>query len=214
MSFIKKLVKRLDNTFDGNVTAHADNNCLVLTGELPRWSDVVFAGRLAVRDNPYIGLVNDIVCTGETAAPIRKPTIEDGALEWEEPDVLIIGGGIIGCAIARELSRYKLDVLLVEKEHDVAMQTSGRNDGMIHSGIDLKKGTQKYKFNKLGNPMFEMLCAELGVEFRRSGQYLCFARRIWEPFMFLSLLYWKWLGLKGVKVVKRDQLNVLEPSIN
>jgi len=214
MSYLGSLNRKFRKMFDGQVEAHEDGDCLVLTGELSRWSDVVFAGMTAVRKTPYFGLVNDIVCTGEARAPMRKPRIEDSSLEKYEVDVLIIGGGVIGCAIARELSRYKLSVLLVEKEHDVAVQTSGRNDGMIHSGIDLKKSSQKYKYNKLGNPMFDRLCAELGVDFDRCGQYLCFANRLWEPLMFLSLIYWKWLGLKGVKVIGRDDLHRLEPAID
>jgi len=214
MSFLGSLNRKFNKMFEGHVEAHEDGDCLVLTGELQRWSDVVLAGMIAVRKTPYFGLINDIVCTGEPRAPMRKPRIEDNTLDFEEPDVLIIGGGVIGCAIARELSRYKLNVLLVEKEHDVAVQTSGRNDGMIHSGIDLKKGSQKYKYNKLGNPMFDKLCAELGIDFDRCGQYLCFANRLWEPLMFLSLIYWYWLGLRGVKVVKRDELYEVEPAIN
>ena len=200
--------------FDGQVAAHEEGGCLVLSGELQRWSDVVLAGKYAIDKNPYYGLVNDIECTGETCAPIRKPRIEDSSLEWEEPDVLIIGGGIIGCAIARELSRYKLSVLLVEKEHDVAMQASGRNDGIVRAGIDLKKDTQRYKYCKQGNAMFDDICAQLGVDFDRTGQYFYFAKRMWEPFMPLSLIYWKWMGLKGTKVIKGDQLRKYEPTID
>lgn len=214
MGFLRTLNRKFKKMFDGQVEAYEEGNCLFLTGELERWSDVVLAGTVAVNKNPYVGLVNDIECTGEKAMPVRKPRIEDSAIEWEEPDVLIIGGGVIGCSIARELSRYKLSVLLVEKEHDVAMQTSGRNDGMVHSGIDLRKGTLKYKYTRLGNPMFNKVCAELGVDFDRSGQYICFAQRLWEPFMFLSLLYWKWLGIKGVKVIKGDELRSREPSLD
>jgi glycerol-3-phosphate dehydrogenase len=58
-------------------------------------------------------------------------SIKDTALEGKTPDVLIIGGGIIGCSIARECARYDMDILLVEKENDVAMQTTSRNDGMV-----------------------------------------------------------------------------------
>jgi len=213
-AFLRQLNRKLKKKFEGQIEAHEEGNCLYLTGELPHWNDVVYAGLLAAHNNPYVGLVNDIVCTGESAMPMRKPRIEDSAVEFEEPDVLIIGGGVIGCAIARELSRYKLDVLLVEKEHDVATHASGRNDGMIHSGIDLKKGTKKFWYNKLGNPMFDELCADLGVEFKRTGQYVCFANRLWEPFMFLSLFYWKLQGLKGVKVVKKEELRRCEPSIH
>jgi len=213
MAALRKLNKKLAKMFDGQVAAREESGCTVLSGKLERWSDIVLAGMTAVKYNPYTYLVSEILCTGETVLPTRKPRFEDSALEWEEPDVLIIGGGVIGCAIARELSRYSLSVLLVEKEHDLAMQTSGRNDGMVHSGVDLKKGSLKYKYNKLGNQMFGDVCAQLGVNFERSGQFLCFARRIWEPFMFLSLIYWRWLGLKGVKVIGTEKLHKLEPAL-
>ena len=214
MAVLRKLNKKLDKMFDGQVAAHEDSGCLVLSGELERWVDVVLAGMTAVRKHPYIGLLNDIVCTGEAPTPVRKPRIEDSALEWEEIDVLIIGGGIIGCAIARELSRYKLEVLLVEKEHDVAMQASGRNSGVINSGVDLKRGTLRHRYNKLGNQMIDSICGELSVSFTRTGQVLCFTKRIWEPFMFLTLLYWKWLGIKGVTIVRGDELHRLEPALD
>jgi glycerol-3-phosphate dehydrogenase len=75
------------------------------------------------------------------------------------------GGGVTGCAIARELARYGLGILLVEKEHDVAMHASSRNDGMIHPRLDLFKGTQKYHYNKLGNRMYDSITRDLGVPF-------------------------------------------------
>ena len=214
MAFIGSLNRKFNKMFDGQVAAHEDNGCLVLSGELERWSDIVLAGKIAVHKSPFFGFVNEIECTGEPSMPERKPRIDDSALEWEEPDVLIIGGGVIGCAIARELSRYKLSILLVEKEHDVAMQASGRNNGLVQSGIGLKKGSQRHKYCKLGNVMFDKVCAELGVDFIRYGQFLSFAKRMWEPFMPLTLLYWKWLGIKGVRVVRRDELRSLEPVLS
>ncbi|MDO4573202.1 MAG: FAD-dependent oxidoreductase, partial [Clostridia bacterium] len=60
--------------------------------------------------------------------------------------MLIVGGGVIGCAIARELCRRRLDVLLVDKEHDVALHASGRNDGMINPVFDLKPGELKRRY--------------------------------------------------------------------
>ena len=186
----------------------------MLFGEIKRWDDVVRAGVIAVNKKRYIGLVNDIHCTGEYPSQPRMPSKKDKALDGDSPDVLIIGGGVTGCAIARELSRNKLDVLLVEKEHDLAMQTSSRNDGMVHSGIDLKKGTQKYHYNKIGNRMFGDICAELDVEFNRCGQYLCFNKIWWKPLLYLSLVYWKQLGIQGVKVVGNKQLHKAEPSVS
>jgi len=57
--------------FDGQVAASEENGCLVLSGELQRWTDIVFAGKSAVENNPYFGFVNEIKCTGERPIPIR-----------------------------------------------------------------------------------------------------------------------------------------------
>ncbi|MCL2627663.1 MAG: FAD-dependent oxidoreductase [Oscillospiraceae bacterium] len=213
MPSISKLNKQLDKLFDGQVEAYEENDCLVLSGELSRWSDIVTAGMLAVAENPYETVVNEILCTGEKPLPIRKPRMEDSHLEWEEPDVLIIGGGVIGCAIARELSRYKLDILLIEKENDLAMQASGRCNGLVHSGVGLKKTPLKQWYTKTGNQMYAKLCSELGVPFRRCGEYLCYTNRLWSPLMFLSQMYWRWQGMKNAKVVKGDALHTAEPGL-
>ena len=196
------------------MAAREDNGRLILSGELKRWVDVVRAGLMSVDTKRYIGLVNDIVCTGEKASPPRMPSIKDSALSGETPDVLIIGGGVTGCAIARELTRYSLDVLLVEKEHDLAMQTSGRNDGMVHSGIDLKTDSLKYKYNMQGNKMFGQVCAELGVDFDRCGQYLCFNNTFIPPLLYLSLIVWKFKGLDKTQVVGKKKLRELEPALS
>jgi glycerol-3-phosphate dehydrogenase len=214
MSFLSKLNKKLNNMFSGQVVARDMGGCLVLSGELDTWNDIVRAGMTAVDNNPFFGFVNNIECTGENPMPVRTPKIEDGTLEWEEPDVLIIGGGVTGCAIARELSKYNLSILLIEKEHDVAMQMSGRNLGVVHSGAGLKKNTQKYKFSRQGNAMFENLCEELGVNFKRTGQFVYKKNRLWDSFLSLTLLYWKWMGFKDVRVVGKDELRKYEPSVS
>lgn len=67
---------------------------------------------------------------------MKLPAVRDELLEGRSFDVAVIGGGVVGCAVARELTRWKLRVALIEKEHDVAMQASSRNDGMVHPGID------------------------------------------------------------------------------
>jgi len=213
MSFIKNLNKKFNKEYDGQVAAHEEGGCLVLSGQLAQWSDVVHAGMMAIDKNPNYGFVNDIECTGETPMPIRTPRVEDSAIEWEEPDVLIIGGGIIGCAIARELSRYNLEILLVEKEHDLAMQASGRNSGLIQSGAGLKKTSLKYRFARLGNEMYESVCSDLGVTFTRSGQFVHLKKRLWDPFLPLTKLYWKWLGFKNIRVIRSDELQKYEPAV-
>jgi len=213
VSYIKKLNKKLKKRFDGEVEAREEDGLLILSGSLPTWSEVVLAGMMSVNDKLYHGLVNDIDCTGEQDSKPRMPSFKDYAISAVQPDVLIIGGGVIGCAIARELSRYKLDVLLVEKEHDLAMQTSGRNDGLVHAGIDLKSATQKYSYNMAGNKMFGDVCNELGVEFKRPGQYICFESILWKPLLYLSLIYWSFHGLQKVKVLNKRKLLEREPAV-
>ena len=214
MSFLGKLNKQLDKKFDGRVEAHEEDDFIVLTGELERWNDIVAAGLIATVGNPYDNVVNEILCTGEKPLPVRKPRIEDSHLEWEEPDVLIIGGGVIGCAIARELSRYKLDILLIDKEHDLAMQASGHCNGIVHPGAGLKNTPLKQWYCRTGNKMYDKLCKELGVPFKRCGQYMCYTNRIWAPFMFLSQMYWRMQGSKNVKAVSGDELHSAEPGLS
>lgn len=90
-------------------------------------------------------------------------------------DVIIIGGGVIGCGIARELARYQADVAVLEKGNDVSVGTSKANSGIVHGGFDAKPNTLKAKYNVSGNAMFDELSQELDFPFRRNGSMvLCF----------------------------------------
>lgn len=213
MSYIKKLNKKLIKLFDADVEAREENGLLILSGTVKTHQDVVYAGTLSLNTKRYRGLVNDIRCTDERATPPRMPADKDTTLSSETPDVLIIGGGIVGCAIARELTRHNLDVILVEKEPDLAMQASGRNDGLVHAGIDLRQDSRKFFYNRAGNRIFGDICAELGVHFERPGQFICFDNPLWIPILYLSLIYWSWIGLRNVKVLGKGKLRELEPSV-
>ncbi|MGL6174576.1 MAG: NAD(P)/FAD-dependent oxidoreductase [Cellulosilyticaceae bacterium] len=90
-------------------------------------------------------------------------------------DIAIIGAGVIGCAIARELAKYQLDICVIEKNNDIANGTSKANSGIIHAGEDPMPGTMKAKMNIRGNAMFESLQEELDFPFKRNGSMvLCF----------------------------------------
>lgn len=90
-------------------------------------------------------------------------------------DVIIIGGGVVGCSVARELSRFDADILLLERGNDVSVGTSKANSGIVHGGYDAKPGTLKAKFNVAGNAMFDALAHELDFPFKRNGSMvLCF----------------------------------------
>ena len=84
-------------------------------------------------------------------------------------DVIVIGAGVVGCATARELTRWNLNVAVLEAGSDVAEGASKANSAIVHAGFDAKPGTNKAKFNVLGNRMFEDVCRELKVPFRRNG---------------------------------------------
>lgn len=87
-------------------------------------------------------------------------------------DVLIIGAGVTGCAVAYELSKYQLCVTVVEQASDVAAGTSGRNSGVVHAGFNNKPGSLMAKLCVEGSQGFEALCSELGVPWRKTGKYV------------------------------------------
>ena len=85
-------------------------------------------------------------------------------------DVIIIGGGIAGCAVARELSRYRLKLALIEKEIEAGFGTSKANSGIIHGGHHASTSTLKGRLEWEGNQMWDDLCADLGFGFDRVGE--------------------------------------------
>ena len=89
-----------------------------------------------------------------------------------EYDVTIIGAGITGALIAHNLSKYNLNVLILEKENDVSQCATGANSAMVHSGHDPKPGTLKCKYNVLGNRMYPELCKELKVAYAPIGAFV------------------------------------------
>ena len=87
-------------------------------------------------------------------------------------DILIIGGGAVGCAVARELARYYVSIALLEKEADVAAGASGRNSAVVHAGFNNKPGTLMAQLCVEGNEGFEALCAQLDVPYNKTGKLL------------------------------------------
>ncbi len=87
----------------------------------------------------------------------------------QEYDVIIIGAGVIGCAIARYLMRFDVNLLVLEKHNDVGDEASGANSGIVHSGYDPLPGTNKAKFNVIGANMMKSVCEELDVAYENIG---------------------------------------------
>ncbi|MCH5151729.1 MAG: NAD(P)/FAD-dependent oxidoreductase [Clostridiales bacterium] len=129
-------------------------------------------------------------------------------------DVLIVGAGVIGCSIARELSRYQLSVAVVDKENDVAMGTSKANSGIVHAGFDAKTGTNKAIYNVLGARMFPKLAEELDFPYRRNGALvLCFDENSKGELIEL-LEQGKRNGVSGLSILDGDAVRKLEPNVS
>ena len=84
-------------------------------------------------------------------------------------DVTIIGAGVVGGMIARELSRFDLKVCILEAENDVAMGATKANSAIVHAGFDAKEGSLKAKLNVRGSELMENICRELSVKYKRNG---------------------------------------------
>ena len=129
-------------------------------------------------------------------------------------DVIVIGGGVIGGLILRELTKYQLNVGLVEKSSDVAMGQSKANSGIVHAGFDAPVGSLKAKFNVEGNKMMESVCADLGVKFRRNGS-LVVAFSEEEIFTLQALKErGEQNGVEGLEIINQAQLRAMEKNIS
>lgn len=129
-------------------------------------------------------------------------------------DVVIIGAGITGAMLARELSRYELSCCLLEKENDVAMGASRANSGIIHGGYDPIPGTMKAKMNTLGVELLFEAAAQLHVPHARNGSMVCAFSEAEEP--MLQELYEQGLQNKtpGMQLLTGDEARKLEPYLS
>ena len=131
--------------------------------------------------------------------------------EWNF-DAVVIGGGVTGCAVARELSHYELHIALVEREEDVCSGTSKANSAIVHAGHDAVPGSVKARFNVEGNQMMGELAKDLDFEFERNGSLiLCFAE---EDRPALQELYDKGIknGVPDLKIITGDEARTMEPN--
>ena len=130
----------------------------------------------------------------------------------EHFDIVVIGAGVVGCAVARELSRYKAKIAVVEKEQDVACGNSSRNTGMLHAGFTYKPGTLKAQCAVEGNKEFDQVARELDVPFKRTGKLVVgFDERDRE-----NILKFKENGrvngVENIQMLDRDQLRAMAPE--
>ncbi|MBU1670643.1 MAG: NAD(P)/FAD-dependent oxidoreductase [Actinobacteria bacterium] len=145
--------------------------------------------------------------------------------------VVVIGAGVIGCSIARELTRYTHDVVILDKESDVSSGTSKANNAEVHSGIGEKSGTLKQRLNVRGNQMYDDFVSGLNVDFRRQGLLIVITPRSlpeglarYSPGFLCDFLNRRVLprlivrsgnrkGIPWLTVVDRDEIFRMEPNV-
>lgn len=129
-------------------------------------------------------------------------------------DVVIIGAGVVGTGVARELARYDVRVVLVEKRADVAFGTTKANTALVHAGYDAEPGTWKARLNVRGNSLYPKVCAELGVAYKNTGSLVV-------AFSEAQILHLQELkakgrinGVPGLEVIPRERVLTIEPDVN
>jgi glycerol-3-phosphate dehydrogenase len=128
-------------------------------------------------------------------------------------DVLIVGGGVVGTAIARLLSKYKLNVALVEKEPEVGFGATKANSGIIHAGFHDQPGTFKARLCVAGNAMFDQVCEELDVPFKRCGGLLIALENQKVQVLEELKAQGEVNGVPGLKIIKDNSLFQMEPNL-
>jgi glycerol-3-phosphate dehydrogenase len=151
-----------------NFSLKINNGIVTITGEAPNYQTYLTIGENIAKIKGVTGIVNTVTYPGYQSSK-KKPGSPD---PLGSVDVVIIGAGVTGCAIARELSKYKISIALVEKAEDVACGATKANNAMVHSGIGETPGTLKQKLCVSGHFKFPPLAKDLNVPYISCGMYI------------------------------------------
>ena len=142
---------------------------------------------------------------------MRRDSSLTGALNF---DCLVIGGGAVGSAIARELSRYRLKIGVLEKNLDVCYETSGRNTAVVHGGFAYDTGTLKARFCVEGNRGMTDLAEELGFKFKRTGKVLIGNSEEDMASLKRTMAQGERNGVQGLRLIDGEELHRMVPTVN
>jgi len=232
---IARKVAKVLKKFPYKIEFEVKDRIVFLKGKVETYEDRLEIGFAIGKIKGVDGVVNDIEWKGMDKEKIGK--------EWErrrkifeemkekiigEYDVVIIGAGVIGAMIARELSRYELKIALIEKNYDASLGASKANNGMIHPGVAPESGTLKAKLNPKGNAMYDKIIKELNVRFKRVGSLWVITPKtlakykkyllIFYPLVTYYILPWlivrraKKRGIPA-KIIRGKKIFELEPNL-
>jgi len=128
-------------------------------------------------------------------------------------DIVVIGAGVVGGFVARELSKYKLNIAIVERSSDVSLGATRANSAIVHAGFDAKEGSLKALLNVRGSEMMEDVARELGVKYQRCGSLVVGFGDEDEKTLNSLKERGEKNGVKNLSILKRDELLDLEPNI-
>jgi len=163
----REIQGEIEKTAGEKITVSVRDGIAALRGRLPSHQAALDAGYLAASSDKTREVVNDIVFPGKMRFKIPRKVSEE--LTGKEFDVVVVGGGVIGLAVARELSQFNLSIALFERHNDVGMDQTTHSNAMIHPAIQAKHGTLRWEMNYKGNPMWDEVARQLDVDFKRVG---------------------------------------------
>ena len=129
-------------------------------------------------------------------------------------DVMIIGAGVCGCAVARELSRFQGKICVLERQEDVCCGTSKANSGIVHAGFDAVPGSMKAKMNLEGNLRMKELTEELDVLFEQNGSLVVCTEEEQRQGLEELLERGRENGVQGLRILEREELRKMEPNLS
>ena len=219
-NYLQKLERKIKERHPQlKLSAAWDGRSVILTGDAPtveeRYAAGAFFAKRCKHLPGYKGLVNDVTVAGKQEPPMRMPEVRDNLLAGKAFDIVIIGAGVIGCAIARELSRYDLTIAVLEKECDCAIQASSRNDGMIHPGFADSPSKIKGRLNTRGNRLYRKLDKELGFQTKWPGSFMLFKTPLLKPLVPFMHRRAAKNGVDGrVGYRNKKTIQNMEPNLN
>lgn len=223
----QKIAEKLKKKKFSKIKTSVKNGIVYLDGEVNSWDEVIELGHAAGEMKEVKGVINNIIVKDVKEKKREKNLPKDTYNPHlpERADVVIIGGGVIGCFIARELSRYNLEIVLLEKESDVACGATKANSGQIHTGVGEESGTLKKKLCAEAWPMYDKITEELDVPFKRNGLLVVITKDTLPKIPsfignFISKYIIPYIVIRKGKdvgdkprIIKRDELLRMEPNI-
>lgn len=195
----------------------SEQNIIHLSGDVDIWQHVIDIGHIAGSIKDVKGVVNHI--NARNVKPVKKDnskliaTAEKRGI-IDTANVVIVGAGVIGAGIARELAKYDLKIIVVDKNSDISEGTTKANNGMIHAGYDSKTGTLKAEMNVKGNAMYSKWAEELNFPFNRTGSFVAGFSEEDDEYLEMYYERGKANGVPGIEIISADKAREIEPNLH